>query len=165
MSKRVTVKADDLYAKQNRLLHKGFVAAGMPYRDHKNEWLQVASSLAKREITGLSQMTLHERNRLLAYISRRGIRLFTPGIPGGMRDWKKGDRESRQTYTLSDDRQIRYAESVWQNMGYQRKTLYGLCLKRFGKGHPEWLEPDELNQLVTIVCQKAKSKGMLNYHG
>ncbi len=165
MTKQVQVQASELYGQQNKLLHKGFVAAGMPYREHKEEWLDVASSLAKRKIAGLSEMTLHERNRLLAYISRRGIRLFTPGIPGEMRDWKKGDGELRQTYARSDDSQIRYAEAMWLSMGYRRKTLYGLCLKRFGKAHPEWLEPYELNLLVNIVAQKAKSKGMLSYYG
>ena len=165
MAKKVTVKASSVYAHQNKLLHRGFVAAGMPYKEYKDDWLGVASSLAKRPIAGLSEMTLHERNRLLVYISRRGVKLFTPSIPADMRDWKKGDGEKTQNYTQSDDRQIRYAEAVWANMGYRRKTLYGLCLKRFGKAHPEWLEPDELNLLVNIVCQKAKSKGMLDYHG
>ena len=165
MSDKVTVKASELYLRQNTLLHKGFDAAGMPYREHKDEWMDVATSLAKRSITSLSQMTLHERNRLMAYMSRRGIQLFTPGIPGEMRGWKKGDRDIEVSYVRSDDRQIRYAENVWQNMGYKRKSLYGLCFKRFGKGHPEWLEPHELNQLVKIVTGKAKSKGMLHYYG
>lgn len=165
MSEKVTVKASELYSRQNKLLHKGFVAAGMPYREYKEEWLDVASSLAKRKINSLSKMTLHERNRLMAYMARRGIRLFTPGIPGEMRDWVKGDRDLTRTYGRSNDRQIRYAEALWANMGYQRKTLYGLCLKRFGQSHPEWLEPSQLNQLVNIVAQKAKSKGMLNYYG
>lgn len=165
MSEKVTVNASELYARQNKLLHKGFVAAGMPYRGHKDEWMDVASSLAKRTITGLSQMTLHERNRLMAYMSRRGIQLFTPGIPGEMRDWKKGDRNMKIAYTRSDDRQIRYAEAVWSNMGYKRKTLWGLCLKRFGKDRPEFLKPHQLNKLVTIVCQKAAEKGILNYYG
>lgn len=165
MSETVTVKASGLYARQNKLLHKGFVAAGMPYREYKPEWMDVASSLAKRNITSLSKMTLHERNRLMAYMSRRGIQLFTPGIPGEMRDWIKGDREMKITYTRSEDSQIRYAEAVWNNMGYKRKTLWGLCFERFGKSRPEFLEPHELNRLVAIVTGKARSKGMLSYYG
>jgi len=58
MPKQVTVKASELYARQNKLLHKGFVSAGMPYREHKGEWLDVASSLTKRKIAGLSLVNI-----------------------------------------------------------------------------------------------------------
>ncbi len=164
MTEKTTVKASDLYDKQNKLLHKGFVAAGLPYKDYKEDWLEVAGSLCKRNIEGLSDMTLHERDMLLGYVARKGVELHTPSVPYRMRDWKKGAKEAEVTYQRSGDSQVRYAEALWANMGYQRKTLYGLCLKRFGKAHPDWLKPQELNQLVNIVAQKAKSKGMLNYY-
>lgn len=164
--KKVTVKASHLYAQQNKRLHRGFSAIDMLYNEHKEEWLGVASSLANRPISGLSKMTLNERNKLIRYIARRGVRLFTPGVPRKMWDWKKGDAEMEFTYIRSDDSQIRYATSVWCcDLGWKLSSLYGLCRKKFGKDHPKWLTTEQLNDFVKIVVQRAKSAGVLNYYG
>ncbi len=161
---QATVRASELYEKQNRVFHQGVARAGLPYQEYKSDWLAIASQIAKRPIASISEMTLWERGRLLDHLQSRGVRLYTPGVPEEMKEWKKGDPDMERTYGQSDDSQIRYIEALWANMGYRRKTLWGLCFKLFKKERPEWLTMKQLCHLVNVVEQKAKSKRMWHYH-
>ena len=157
-------KASDIYKKQNILLHKSFGALGMPYQKDKAVWLKLMTDIARRPIKGLSELTLGERHKLLVHFQKQGIKLFAPSVPENIRNWKKGDDDIEHEFREEDNRQVRMALAMWEEMGYKRKTLYGLCFKLFGQTHPRWLDESQLSQLVNVVKKKAESKGCGSYY-
>jgi len=157
-------KATDIYKKQNTLLHKAFAASGLPYGENKDVWLSLCREIAERDVTGLSDLTLSERHKLLAHFQKRGMRLFVPAVHVKVRDWKKGDREIEYEYREEDDPQVRMVYAMWNEMGYREKTLRGLCWKLFKVNDPRWLNDGQLSRLVNVVKVKAQSKGLGNYY-
>lgn len=158
-----TRKASDIYKKQNVLLHKAFAAAGMPYGENKDTWLNLMKEIAGRAVTGLSALTLWERHQLIRYFQRRGIKLFTPAVPENMHNWKKGDADAEHKLKKDDDPQARLAYAIWSEMGYRPKTLRGLCWKLFKRDDPRWLNNRQLSHLVNVVMAKAAKKGIHYY--
>lgn len=185
-------KASDLYKKQNTLIHKAMAAVGMPYRENKDEWVRLMQSLIDenpprppfgkggrvvnesppgppltkggRVVKGLSDLTLGERHLVIQHFRGKGIRLYAPGIPENVRDWKKGDPDVEYEFREDEDPQIRMVYALWADMGYRVKSLRGLVLKRFKKDDIRWLSPGELSQLVNLVLARARSKGVAHYY-
>lgn len=157
-------KASDIYKKQNTLLHKAFTQAGMPYQANKEVWLKLMIDIAKRPVTGLSELTLSERHQLISHLQRKGMRIFAPAVPEKIGNWKKGDPDIEYEYRVDDDPQIRMAYAMWAEMGYRPATLRGLCLKVFKVDDPRWLNDHQLIRLVNIVKNKANSKGYGAYY-
>lgn len=164
-------KASGIYKKQNILLHKAFAAQGMPYQENKEVWMQLAKEIvqssklkAEREIEGLSNLTLGERHQMLMALARKGVRIFAPGVPASMKNWKKGDTEIETEIRMEDDRQVRMVLGMWAEMGYPVKTLRGLCFKLFRKDDPRWLSDAQLRRLVTVVQYRAQKKGLGVYY-
>lgn len=164
-------KASDIYKRQNVLIHKAFAASGMPYAEHKEEWLELIRSILEtgnlkleREITGLSELTLWERHQVIVHFQGRGMRIFSPSVPANVRDWKKGDPDIEYEYRVDADPQIRMVYAMWVEMGYQPKTLRGLCLKMFKRDDPRWLTDEQLSRLVNVVKYRAEKKGCGNYY-
>ena len=163
--KKTRKKASDIYRKQNRLLHKAFASCGFAYNENKEVWLKLMTDVAGRPIAGLSEMTLSERHRLIAHFQGRGMRLFAPAVPKRVRGWKKGDEDVEYEFRPDDDPQVRMIKAMWSEMGYEPKTLRGLCWKRFKRDDPRWLDDEQLSRLVNIVKAKAQSKGLGVYYG
>ena len=157
-------KASDIYKRQNTLLHKAFSAAGMPYQQHREVWLNLATELADRQVAGLSEMSLSERHKLLLHFQGKGQKIFAPGVPANVRDWKKGDPDTEHEFREEDDPQVRMVYAMWAEMGYRQKTLRGLCFKLFGRDDPRWLDHRQLSRLVNVVKAKAESKGGGKYY-
>lgn len=169
-------KASEIYKQQNTLIHKAFGAAGMPYAEHKDDWLRLMNEvraqgkippgppLQRGEIQGLSDLTLGERARLIAELQKKGVRLFSPSVPVKIRDWKKGDEDVEYEFRKEADPQLRMVLGMWAEMGYELKTLRGLCFKLFKKDDPRWLSDKQLRRLVTVVKYRAQKKGMGNYY-
>lgn len=157
-------KSSDIYKKQNTLLHKAFAMQGFPYSENKYMWLPLLSNIAGRDIKGLSEMTLGERHKVIAHFQRKGQRVFAPGVPNKLRDWKKGKPDIEYEYREEDDPQIRMVYAIWNEMGYKPKTLRGLCFKLFHRDDPRWLDDEQLSRLVNVVKGKAQSKGCGNYY-
>jgi len=179
-------KASEIYKAQNTLIHKAFAASGYPYQDNKEIWLKLINQLLtppsapsrggqrptsnaehrmmNREINGLSDMTLGERQKLINYFQKKGMRLYSPAVPVKVRNWKKGDKDIEYEFRLEEDTQVRMVYAMWTEMGYEPKTLRGLCFKMFKKDDPRWLEDEELNRLVNTVKYKAANKGCGAYY-
>ncbi|MBN2060729.1 MAG: DUF1018 domain-containing protein [Deltaproteobacteria bacterium] len=159
-------KATDIYKTQNTLIHKAMHAAGYPYAENKSLWLNLMNEIRAQgnDINGLSDMTLGERAKLLAHFQKKGQRIFAPSVPEKVRDWKKGDPDIEYEFREEDNRQVAMVFAMWAEMGYRRKTLYGLCFKMFGKDHPRWLDDRQLSHLVNVVKKKAESKGCGVYY-
>ena len=159
-------KASDIYKAQNTLLHKAFAASGLPYHDNKEVWLELMAEVSgrKSEVSGLSDLSLGERQKLINYFQKKGMRLYSPAVPVKVRNWKKGDKDIEYEFRLEEDTQVRMVYAMWTEMGYEPKTLRGLCFKMFKKDDPRWLEDEELNRLVNTVKYKAANKGCGAYY-
>lgn len=157
-------KASDIYKKQNVLIHKAFTAQGYPYHHDKVVWLKLMSDLAGRPVGGLSELTLSERHRLIAHFQRKGMKIFAPSVPENVRGWKKCDEDIEYEFREEDNPQLRMVYAMWAEMGYKRKSLYGLCFKLFKKDHPRWLDDQQLSHLVNVVKKKAETKGCGTYY-
>ena len=162
--KKTIRKASDIYKKQNKALHKAFAQAGFPYEQDKHMWLHVMSDIAGRPITGLSQMTLAERHRLVIQFQNKGMRIFSPAVPKKIQSWRKGQPDVAYEFREEDDPQIRMIYAMWNELGYTPKTLRGLCWKRFKRDDPRWLTGDQLMTLFNIVKARARRKGVAVYY-
>ena len=156
-------KASDIYKKQNTILHRAMLRAGLPYEANKDVWLKLATELTGRTVAGLSEMTLAERHTLIAHFQGLGYRLFAPAVPAAIRGWKKGDPDVDYEFRPDGDPQVRMAIAMWVEMGYEVKTLRGLCWKMWKKSDPRWLTDAELGKLVNIVKGKAEKKSVGHY--
>lgn len=156
--------ASEIYKKQNTLLHRAFTRCGMPYQANREDWLSLIREIAGREAGGLSELSLWERHSLINHFRRQGQEIWAPAVPLKLRGWKKGDPEETDTFQEADDRQVRMVEAMWTEMGYQLKTLRGLCWKLFKAQDPRWLAPDQLSRLVNVVKHKAEGKGLGFYY-
>ncbi len=154
----------EIYKKQNTLLHKAFAAQGMPYEQNKDVWLSLATEVCGRAVAGLSDMSLSDRHKMLMALAKKGIRVFAPAVPAKIKGWKKGDEDVCYEFRKEDDPQLRMALGIWAEMGYELKTLRGLCFKLFHKDDPRWLSNEELSRLVAVVKYRAQKKGMGNYY-
>ncbi len=157
-------KASEIYKKQNTILHKAMLRAGLPYEANKDVWLKLATDLSGRTVAGLSEMTLGERHKLIINFQGRGFRIFAPSVPAVIRNWKKGDPDVEYEFRKDDDPQVRMAIAMWTEMGYALKTLRGLCWKLYKKDDPRWLDARELGQLVNVVRAKAEKKNVGHYY-
>ena len=189
--KKENRKASEIYKQQNTLLHRAFAAQGMPYHENKEVWVELMNEIraqgagrraqanerqifndktmdsaikSRNDATGLSDLTLGERARLIAELQKKGVRLFSPSVPAKIRDWKKGDPDVEYEFRKETDPQLRMVFAMWSEMGYELKTLRGLCFKLFKKDDPRWLNDNQLMRLVTVVKYKAQQKGLGNYY-
>jgi len=142
---KIRKKASDLYKKQNTLIHKAMAAVGMPYQENKGTWVALFEEVAGRDVKGLSDLTLGERHAVIQHFRGKGIKLYAPGIPEKVRDWKKGDPDVEYEFREDEDPQIRMIYALWNEMGYKAKSLRGL-------------------QLVNLVLARAKAKGCGHYY-
>jgi hypothetical protein len=136
----------------------------MPSKGGQRPTFDVQRSISNEKINGLSDLTLGERQKLINYFQKKGIRLFSPAVPVKIRDWKKGNDDVEYEFRLEDDTQVRMVYAMWAEMGYTPKTLRGLCFKMFRKDDPRWLNDEELNRLVHVVKYKAETKGCGAYY-
>ncbi|MBN1626426.1 MAG: DUF1018 domain-containing protein [Deltaproteobacteria bacterium] len=182
-TQRKTRKASDIYNRQNVLIHKAMHDAGLPYAQNKDTWLNLMNEIRAQgsgrkaqgkcldstvkpwnDVEGLSDLTLAERHQLILHFQKQGMKLFSPSVPVNIRGWKKGDEDVFYEFRKDGDPQIAMIFAMWEEMGYTRKSLYGLCFKLFKKDHPRWLTDSEISHLVNVVRQKAQSKGMGTYY-
>lgn len=163
---QVNRKASDIYKKQNVIIHKAMAASGYPYAAYKEMWMGLFKEVRGKGsgVSGLSDLTLAERQMVIRHFQDKGMKLFSPFVPANIREWKKGDPEVDCSFKKDDDRQVRMVLAMWAEMGYPVKTLRGLCCKMFKKDDPRWLDDEQLRRLVTVVKYRAQKKGMGVYY-
>lgn len=91
--------AMQIYGIQNKLIHKALTDYGMPYQDNKDEVLELFSNLAGRKKTAasLTEFTLGERHKILAYFKKQMIGKGSPYIGKHLWFWKKGQKDKPST--------------------------------------------------------------------
>ncbi len=82
------VSASKVYARQNRIIHKAFMHLSLPYSENKTYWTGVLSDITTRITTGLSDMTLFERHKLITHLKQKKAASSNPYIPESFTNWK-----------------------------------------------------------------------------
>ena len=158
--------AEPVYGKQNKSLHKAFTASGMPYNANKSYWQNLLAQIAKRVVTGLSDMTLGERYWLIKHFQHKGHSLHNPRIYKGLWDWKKGDP------VVVDTTAERPLEVPGNKKGLVSKIgailtehklpwtyVDGIAKKRFGVQVVEWLDYDDLYKVMQMMIKYNRRHG------
>lgn len=142
----------DVYGKQNRLLHGIFSSLGYPYNDERGYWLPILSDILEKRVSGLSGLTLGERDRIIREFSKRypEAAIHAPWVPYNMRAWKKGNADidegsGRQLYVLREA-----IKEAAPDLPDRERRLRGLCQKHGGVDRPEWcFDVRVLKQILT----------------
>jgi hypothetical protein len=150
--------ARQIYFQQNRILHQAFTATGMPYKENREYWALVFEETVKHAC-GLSALTLGERRRMIRHLQAQGLRLFNPGVPKTMRDWKKGDKDLAMETIREQDPQLRLIHALWGELGYEPKKLRGLVERRYGLQSVRWLNDMQRTALVNYLRYRLQRAG------
>lgn len=155
--------ARQIYADQNRIIHRCLVAAGMPYKENKGFWNKVFCELAQRTVYGLSDMTLAERRAFIQHLGTRGYRIFNPGVPRAWRNWKKADDDRAFDLAAETDPQLRMIYGMWLDLGQEPRSLRTLVQKRYRVGHERWLLPHQRTALLNYLKARLQARGGFDY--
>lgn len=160
--------ADKIYGIQNRSIHKAMSEAGYPYNNNKDMWLPLLQEMAdKRKVTGLSNLTLGERSKLIKHFRDQGMDLFSPGIPKQLWFWKKGDKKaaavtSDRPIAVGDDKQASLSKihAILADMGLPWSYVDSIAKSRFKVDKTEWLTAEQFKKVMQmlIIYQRRKKK-------
>jgi len=155
-------KASEIYWLQNRIIHKVLLKLGMPYEEEKEYWLVVIKNVIGREVSGLSEMTLGERDLFIKYLQKtcKHLKIKNPPVPKSLRDWKKGEKDKSFNFRRERDPLIRKIFAVWAELGYEPKELRALVKNVFKIDDVRWLRTDQLDRLLRMLIARAEKKGV-----
>ena len=159
-------KASEIYFIQNKILHKVFMELGMPYEQEKEYWLVVIKNVIGREVSGLSDMTLGERDKFIKYLQKtcKNLRIYNPPVPKSLRNWKKGKEEISFTFREEKDDVLRMILAIWAELGYVPKELRKLVKNMFKVDDVRWLKPKDMDKLLRFLIMRAKKKDVFMHY-
>lgn len=151
-------KATAIYNQQNKVIHRALRDIDMPYEENKEELLALFTGIIGHKINGLSDLTLGERNQIIRYYQKKGLRLFKPFIGKDIRDWRKGDAEIDSLKTArplnvptDKKRMINKIWAILTDMDLSWEYADGISKNMFGIGIVEWCSPDQLHKVVAAM--------------
>jgi len=155
-------KASEIYWLQNKIIHTVFTEIGMPYEEEKEYWLVVIKNVIGREVSGLSEMTLGERDKFIKYLQKtcKHLKIKNPAVPKSLRDWKKGEKDKSFSFRKERDPLIRKILAVWAELGYEPRHLRKLVKDVFKIDDVRWLRTDQLEKLLKMLVTRAEKKGV-----
>lgn len=158
-------KASDIYKKQNTIIHRAFNAFNLPYKDNKDGWLSLCRSICGRQVNGLSDLDLLERGTLIRNLAARGLKLFNPGVPLKMRDWKKedpdiiiGDEHGPRNVQPGKRRMIAKVGAILADLGHEWSYADGISKQMFKIDKVEWCEQGQLYKVVQALVYQQKKE-------
>jgi phage gp16-like protein len=89
----MSTKASAIYNQQNKIIHRALRDMGMTYKDDKDVLLALFTDIAKRKVTGLSNLSLGERYKVIKHFRQRGVKVFNPAIGRHLWKWRKGHQD------------------------------------------------------------------------
>ena len=155
--KREEIKrASEIYAQQNRILHRVFHHLGLPYQRQKDYWLQMFADFFGREVSGLSDLSLGERDALIKHFQRMlpEVEIYNPPVPKRLRGWKKGMPDAAYKICREEDPQARMIFALWAELGYEPRQLRELLRRMFKVEAVRWLDEDQKRRLVNFLRHK-----------
>ena len=160
------MKANEIYARQNKLLHQAFTMKGMPYEDNKEYWLGVVLTVIGRAVMSLAGMSLGERSAVLWHLSASGVKIYNPFVPRAWENWKKGDPEPAADVTKRPMKvaagkmaMVRKVAAILTDMRLPWSYADELAKSRFGVDFVEWCEPGDLHKVVQMLVIHQKRNG------
>lgn len=171
-----TINTKDIYDRQNRIIHKGFCALGLPYSENKEYWLALCESVCKRTVSGLSGMTLAERRALIGHMKKQNVDVENSFVPYEVRDWKTGDPEQTILYPHSkqgfagrpsashfDDpdkgRMLKKIEAMLAEGKRPWAYAHNMSKKMFRVDRIEWCPPKQMHAIVSAMMIDAIRHG------
>ena len=167
---RNTVSANEIYMAQNRTIHKCCGLLGMPYEEHKKEWLGLAGEIAGRAVGSLRELTLSERYWMIADMKRKGCAVMNPWVPAKLRTWKTGDEDAaspdvdRAPSLSGADLERRGAlmgkiEAFKLESGNPWSYYHAIAKQMFGIDHLRFCDASKLRKIVAALVYDAKRNG------
>ena len=169
------ISAENLYQRQNQTLHRAFSLLGMPYQEEKGGWISLFRKLlGRKNIQGLTDLTLGERRNVIAYLSRQGAKVKNPYLPAEMVDWVHGDTEMlveiRKLPSLfpgrppnMDDAQkgplLKKIEALLADNRRPWAYVHKMAQHMFDIHAVHWCRPDQLHKIVAALVIDAKRHG------
>ncbi len=156
---------ETIYKKQNKSLHIGMAYLAMPYNDNKEYWIAVFSDLIKCDVTGISSLTLEERNRIILYFKSKGAKINKPYVPASVSEWQKGDANFNIS---SRKRPLKVPKAKWPlvskinaillDLGLEWSYADGVSKKMFDVETTEWCDTDQLYKVVQALTYHQRRK-------
>ena len=158
-------KASEIYRIQNRVLHRVFEALGLPYDLEKDYWLSVIREVCGREVSGLSELTLGERDLLIKHLQRANphLRIYNPPVPKRLRNWLKGEEDKGYAFREERDQVVRKILALWVELGYEPGQLRKVVRNMFKVDDVRWLKPEQADRLLRMLIARARKKGVYHY--
>ena len=181
-TKSQTISAKDIYDRQNRIIHKGFCALGLPYSENKAYWLDLCEAVCKRTVSGLSGMTLGERRALIGHMKKQKAATANPFVPYSVKNWKQGDTEQTVLYPNPKQgfpgkpagthfcdpdkgRMLKKIEAMLAEAKRSWEYAHSMAKKMAGVDRIEWCPPKQMHAIVSAMmidairhCRKTKQE-------
>lgn len=148
-----TIPASKLYAIQNKILHKAFGDIGMPWEEFKTDWADTIRSICRRDVTGLSDMTLTERSVLIDELMRGGAAVKNFSVPKRIGSWKKGDPDD---VPKSRDLLLGKIEALKADLDLTDNYLNGIVKKMFRVDSYRFCSATQLVKLTAALSYRQK---------
>ena len=158
------MKASAIYQAQNRSIHKACCILDMPYDENKPFYLGMINLLINRDVTGLSDMTLGERDRFLLKLKRGGAAVYRPFIGREIESWKKGapdiDMNMSRPMKVGKDKapMVRKIHAILADMKLPWSYVDAIAKEKFNMEFVEWCEKPELYKIVQMMVIHQKRK-------
>ena len=149
-------QASEIYAQQNKTLHMIFTALGQPYQHDKDWWLSFFENFFGREVQGLSDLTLGERDVLIKHFQYLypDMEIYNPPVPKKLRGWKKGMPDAAFKIYRERDPQARMIFALWAELGYEPCQIRELLRRMFKVEAVRWLDEEQKRRLVNFLRHK-----------
>jgi len=154
MNKKATI----IYNQQNKIIHCALRDLDMPYKDYKDELFELYTGIIGRKATGLSDLTLGERDLLIRHYKKKGLKLFKPFISRHLKDWCKGDPEMVSessdrplSVPTAKKRLVGKIGAILADMKLSWKYADGISNNMFGIRIVEWCNPGQLHKIVAAM--------------
>ena len=133
---------------------------GFPYSENRSFWGDFFGAAVKRQVTGLTEMTLGERDMVLKELAKRcSFKVFNPPVPMSLRGWKKGDPDAGYEMRIEADAQVTKILSIWVDLGHEPGKLRGLVRRMYKVDDVRWLSDSQKTNLIQTLSYRAKDGG------
>ncbi|MCF8112787.1 MAG: regulatory protein GemA [Desulfotignum sp.] len=151
-------KASSIYEQQNKIIHTALKILGMSYKSDKVELVSLFTQIAGRQVNGLSDLNLVERNQVIGHFKRCGLDLFKPAVADNIRDWRKGDPDmecQKMERPISVPRnKKRLINKIWAvltDLDLPWRYADGISKRMFGIKIVEWCSTEQLGKVVVAL--------------
>ncbi len=156
--------SQEVYNRQNRVIHKACTKMGYPYSENKDMWLSFFNESTGRKVKGLSEMTLGERRSVIKKFNRKSNfagkndKLYNPYVNIHQKDWKKGDPEGvpehiSRPVEVGAEKQplISKISAILTELKYPWKYADAIAMSRFKTSVVEFLNVRDLHKVLKML--------------